>query len=67
MDIEKKLLNTKRTVKSKLREYVRVLKIAEKPDRNEFEMSLKITGVGILIIGLVGFSFFLAGQILGGM
>lgn len=67
MDIEKKLLNAKRTVKSKLREYVRVLKIAEKPDRNEFEMSLKITGVGILIIGLVGFSFFLAGQILGGM
>lgn len=67
MDIEKKLLTAKRTVKSKLREYVRVLKIAEKPDRNEFEMSLKITGVGILIIGLVGFSFFLAGQILGGM
>jgi protein transport protein SEC61 subunit gamma-like protein len=48
----------------KLREYRRVLKIAEKPDREEFEMSAKVTGVGIIIIGLIGFIFYLASNLL---
>jgi protein transport protein SEC61 subunit gamma-like protein len=64
MDIKKELLNIKKTVKGKLREYLRVLKIAEKPGRDEYEMSLKITGLGILIIGLVGFMFFFIAQAL---
>jgi len=64
MDIKKELVNAKRTVKGKLREYMRVLKIAEKPGRDEYEMSLKITGLGILIIGLVGFTFFFVAQAL---
>ncbi len=64
MDIKEKLVNAKRTVKGKLREYMRVLKIAEKPGRDEYEMSLKITGLGILIIGLVGFTFFFVAQAL---
>ncbi len=67
MDIKKKLLTAKRTIKGKLREYIRVLKIAEKPSRDEFEMSVKITGIGILIIGLIGFTFFLTAQLLGGL
>jgi protein transport protein SEC61 subunit gamma-like protein len=43
----------------KLREYRRVLKIAEKPDREEFEMSAKVTGAGIILIGAIGFIFYL--------
>ena len=31
--LQKRVLTAKRDVKSKLREYLRVLKIAEKPDR----------------------------------
>ncbi len=64
MDIKKELVNTKRTVKGKFREYMRVLKIAEKPGRDEYEMSLKITGIGILLIGLIGFMFFFVAQLL---
>lgn len=64
MDIKKELIKAKRTIKGKLREYMRVLKIAEKPGRDEYEMSLKITGLGILIIGLVGFTFFFVAQTL---
>ncbi|MFP4038831.1 MAG: protein translocase SEC61 complex subunit gamma [Candidatus Nanohaloarchaea archaeon] len=65
-DVRQKALETKRNVKSKLREYIRVLKIAEKPDRDEYEMAAKITGAGIIIIGFVGFLFFMASTILQG-
>lgn len=44
-----------KSVKGKLREWNRVLKITKKPDRDEFEMSAKVTGAGILIIGAIGF------------
>lgn len=43
------------TVNSKLKEWNRVLKITRKPDREEFEMSAKVTGAGILLIGAIGF------------
>ncbi|MFB6143986.1 MAG: protein translocase SEC61 complex subunit gamma [Candidatus Nanohaloarchaea archaeon] len=57
----RKLLNR---AKKKLNEYKRVLKIATKPDREEFEMSAKITGAGILIIGAIGFIFYLAANLI---
>lgn len=44
---------------SKLNEYKRVLKIAQKPDMDEFSMSAKITGAGIILIGAIGFVFYL--------
>lgn len=37
------------------RECVRVLKITKKPDSAEFKTTVKVTGIGILVIGLVGF------------
>ena len=42
-------------IKSKLLEYKRVLKITKKPDMEEFKMIVKITGLGIILIGFVGF------------
>jgi len=42
-------------MKRKLKEYGRVLKITKKPNSKEFWSVVKITGAGILIIGLVGF------------
>jgi len=38
-----------------LQEYKRIIKIARKPTKEEFERTLKITGLGVLLIGLVGF------------
>lgn len=57
MDFEPRKL--KNDLKKKLNEYVRVLRIARKPDREEFEMSSKVTGAGMVIIGLMGFIFYL--------
>ena len=43
----------------------RVLLVATKPDREEFSLSSKITGVGIAIIGIIGFAIFMVFQVLG--
>ena len=54
----------KRNAKDKLREYRRVLKIAEKPDREEFSMSAKVTGAGMIIIGAIGFVFYMLSSLI---
>lgn len=48
-------MDVHRTIKEKFAEWRRVLKITRKPDREEFSMSAKVTGAGILIIGGIGF------------
>ncbi len=47
-----------------LKRYIRVLKITNKPSMEEFKMSTKVTGIGILLIGLVGFLLYLIGNII---
>ncbi len=41
--------------KTKIKEWKRVLHITKKPSKDEFLASSKITGIGMLIVGLVGF------------
>ncbi len=36
-------------------ECVRILKVTKKPDKFEFKTIVKVSGIGILIIGLIGF------------
>jgi len=36
-------------------ECVRVVKITRKPDRIEFKTIVKVSGLGIIIIGFIGF------------
>lgn len=43
----------------------RVLKVAKKPDRKEFFDFSKITALGIVIIGIIGFVITLLGQLIG--
>jgi protein transport protein SEC61 subunit gamma-like protein len=38
--------------------YGRVLRMARKPSREEFSRMSKITGIGMLVIGLIGFFVF---------
>ena len=49
----------KRNWKQKLKDFFieckRVLKITKKPDRTEFKTIVKVSGMGIVIIGLIGF------------
>ena len=42
-------------IKSFIQESIRVLKITKKPDSIEFKTIVKVSGLGILIIGLLGF------------
>ncbi len=38
-----------------IRQCRRVLMVATKPDLEEFKTSVKITGLGFLVIGIIGF------------
>jgi len=52
-------LEEEQTFKTKARSFViqclRVLKITKKPDRDEFRMLVKVSGLGIAVIGMIGF------------
>lgn len=42
-------------VLSKLQEYKRIVKVAKKPTKEEFRTIVKVSGLGILVIGALGF------------
>lgn len=46
--------------------YVRVLKMAATPTRDEFMQVAKIAGIGILLVGAIGFLIFVVMEILPG-
>ena len=52
-------IEEKRTFWTKARSFwiqcKRVLKITKKPSKEEFKVIVKVSGLGILIIGLIGF------------
>ena len=50
-------------VKRFIKETRRVLRITKKPYRTEFMSLVKVTGLGILIIGALGFILFLVKQL----
>ncbi len=37
------------------KECIRVLKVTRKPDMKEFKTIIKITGLGLIVIGMIGF------------
>lgn len=51
-------------IKSFLIECKRVLKVTRKPDKKEFGITVKVTALGILLIGLIGFIIIMIKQIL---
>lgn len=62
--IKNLVIEKKNDLKNSLKEMRRVLKITEKPDREEFTMSAKITGAGMLLVGLIGFIFYLGSTLI---
>jgi protein transport protein SEC61 subunit gamma-like protein len=42
-------------IKEKIQSYARILRVAKKPSGMEFRAILKVTGIGILLIGIIGF------------
>ena len=51
-------------LKSFIIECKRVLRITKKPDSTEFQTIVKISGLGILFIGALGFIIFLAKELI---
>lgn len=41
--------------------------VANKPDKEEYKQSAKITGLGAAIIGVIGFIIFIVIQLIGGL
>ncbi|MDW7990244.1 MAG: protein translocase SEC61 complex subunit gamma [Archaeoglobaceae archaeon] len=53
-------------IEEKLREYYNVLKMARKPNREEFSLTAKVALVVMLIIGFVGFLIYIFMEVLPG-
>ena len=52
-------------IHEKIKEWNRVIKLSRKPKRAEFEMIAKITGLGMAVIGAIGFFIRMVLQITG--
>ncbi|MBU3896991.1 MAG: protein translocase SEC61 complex subunit gamma [Nanoarchaeota archaeon] len=46
-------------LKNKIGQWRRTIAVARKPGKEEFLASIKITGVGILLLGFIGFVIYL--------
>jgi len=44
----------------------RVLKVSRKPDREEYINVAKVTGIGIILIGVIGFIIIIISQLIQG-
>jgi protein transport protein SEC61 subunit gamma-like protein len=42
-------------IQERHKEWNRVIKLSRKPRKHEFVMVAKVTGIGIIVIGLIGF------------
>lgn len=51
-------------VKRFIKETARVLRITKKPNKDEFLSLVKVTGLGIFLIGLIGFILHIIKQLL---
>ena len=58
-------MNIKETTSDFIKQSKRVLKVARKPDREEYFNFSKVTAIGIAIIGVIGFVIVLLGQLVG--
>lgn len=64
LDISTKNISAR--VSETINEYLRVLKLARKPTREEFIMISKIAGAGLILIGVLGFIIYLLVTVLPG-
>lgn len=57
---------SKESVASFIKQCQRVLKVSRKPGREEYVNVAKVTGLGIIIIGVIGFVISIIGQLIQG-
>jgi protein transport protein SEC61 subunit gamma-like protein len=49
------------------RECIRVLRVTKKPTKDEFKTIVKVTGLGIIVIGFIGFIAVMIRHLIAGM
>ena len=54
-------------IKNFMERVKRILLVASKPDKAEYRQTVKITGLGFVVIGVVGFLIFIGVQLIGGL
>ncbi len=54
-------------LKAKLQEYINVLKMARKPDKEEFLTTTKISVAVMFVVGLIGFIIYILMQVVPGV
>jgi protein transport protein SEC61 subunit gamma-like protein len=54
----------KESIMGFLKQCERVLKVSKKPDAEEYKTVAKVTGIGIIIIGVIGFIIAILSQVL---
>ena len=58
-------MNVQESFNKFVKDSKRVLKVARKPDASEYIEFAKITALGVLIIGVIGFVIVVVGQLIG--
>ena len=58
-------MNVQESVNKFIKDSKRVLKVARKPDRQEYLELAKVTSIGVVIIGVIGFVIVLLGSLIG--
>jgi len=51
-------------LKSFTAECIRVIKVTKKPSKEEFQVIVKVSGIGMIVIGMIGFIIQLIEQLL---
>ncbi len=57
-------MGIKDRLKNFINESIRVFKITKKPSAEEFKITIKVTAIGTLIIGFIGFLIHIVAQLI---
>ena len=58
-------MNVQELIDKFIKDSKRVLKVARKPDKDEYLQFAKVTAIGVVIIGIIGFVIVIIGQLIG--
>ena len=58
-------MNVQERVNKFVKDSKRVLKVSKKPDKQEYFELAKVTSLGVVIVGVIGFVVFLLGALIG--
>ncbi|MGX8694502.1 MAG: protein translocase SEC61 complex subunit gamma [Methanobrevibacter sp.] len=58
-------MNVQESFNKFIKDSKRVLKVSRKPDKQEYIELAKVTSIGVVIVGVIGFAIFLLGSLIG--